>query len=423
MAEIRPFPALRYAPDVALDSVTCPPYDVLSPQERALLFLRSPYATAHLILPEGEGDGRYARAASLLKDLRTQGILRLDPEPALYVTRTAFVEPGTGDRKQRFGLVCLLRLHEYADRVVLPHERTLTGPKEDRLKLIRATEGNLESIMLVAEDEDRTLQSALTGATRTEAIASFDSDDNQHHTLYRISDPAVVAAVTENLADKEVFIADGHHRYETSLAVAKERGVLGTDAPEAFLLVTISSLADPGLVVLPTHRLVRFAAPEQRERLRQTLERYFTVTPVGEEALQEPLRTTADARGEFSLLMVLPDGLYRLRTEGAALQAGLPDGTPPSVGRLDVTRLLHLILKPAFGIGPDDVATTDRLAYTRGAEEAVAKVRGGEFDAAFLLSRPTVEGMLDVSRADEVMPQKSTFFYPKLLSGLVMRVF
>lgn len=423
MAEIRPFPALRYAPDVALDSVTCPPYDVLSVEQRNLLFARSPYATAHLILPEGEGDAKYASAAALLKEMREERILRLDPGPALYVTRTQFTEPGTGVRKERLGLVCLLRLHEYADRVVLPHERTLTGPKEDRLKLIRATGGNLESIMLVVDDPDTSLQRALTEATHRDPVASFEGDDDQRHTLYRVDRDEAIRQVQANLAGKEVFIADGHHRYETSLAIAKERGALGTEAPEAFLLVTITSLADPGLVVLPTHRLVRGTPPESRDRLLETLAERFTVTKVGDEAIGEPLTATADAPGTFTFLLALPDGLYRLTVEGGALAQSLPSDLPPSLAQLDVTRLLHLVLDPVFGIGPDAVATTDRLSYTRSAEEAVARVRSGEYDAACLLSRPTVEGMLDVSRADEVMPQKSTFFYPKLLSGLVMRVF
>lgn len=425
MAEIRPFAALRYADGIDLAAVTCPPYDVLSPAERQALQDRSPYAAARVILPNGEGDSRYSNAAALLEDWEQTGKLKQDETPALYVTRTTFIEPGSAGgapKHNRLGLVCLMRLYPYADRVVLPHERTLSKPKEDRLKLLRATRGNVESIMTLVDDEQSEIYALLEKAASGTPLAQFDGDDDQTHTLYRIDD-ATAAELMEKIGDACIYIADGHHRYETSVAYAEETGTLGTDAPEAFLLTTLSSMADPGLCVLPTHRLVKDTPKDLLNTLFSKLEPIFDVRDTTREDLESRLRLTVANQPVFGL--ALPSGHFYQLTLRSDVNPDevLPADIDPSLRSLEVVLLQYLVLEKALGIPAADVATTDRLAYTRSFDEAVQKVHDSEFDIALLLGRPAVTGVRDVSLANEVMPQKSTFFYPKLVSGLVLRKF
>jgi uncharacterized protein (DUF1015 family) len=435
MAQIRPFAAVRYAPDAAADlsRVTCPPYDVLSPQERQALIARSPYAAARLILPEGEGAARYENARELWRTWLASGVLRHDATPGFYVTRTHFVEPGRssskggegagGERQSRLGLLCLLRLHPYSDRVVLPHEHTLSKPKEDRLNLLRATYANFESIMGLVDDADQSLYQALQATTQSGVapLADFEGDDEQRHTLFKVEDPGTIAALAARVASEPVYIADGHHRYETSVAFAQERGALGTDRPEAFLLTTLLSSADPGLALLPTHRLVRDVPSDRKASIFRHLSEHFDVREISLEELTGRLRYPIVNEPTFGL--VLPSGtVYQVSARDLpSVEAALPPGLSPTLRRLDVTIAQHLILDAVFGLPAAETATTDRLAYTRDADEAVRRVHDGEFDAALLLGHTPVEAVRDVSQAGEVMPQKSTFFYPKLLSGLVLR--
>ena len=423
MAEIRAFHALRYAPPTDLAQVTCPPYDVLSPAARRALLDRSPHATAHLILPEGDGDTRYPHAAALLDTWLREQVLVEDTTPGLYVTRTEFSQPGSDTRSHRLGLMALLRLHEYADRVVLPHEHTLTGPKADRRKLLEATQANIESIMALVDDETGAVYAALSRATTGEPLAHFAGDDGQTHTLYKIDDPAQIAELTALLAPAPVYIADGHHRYETSVAHARDLGALGTDRPEAFLLATVSTFSDPGLVVFPTHRLIRNTPPQLLHSLFVQMAHLWEVHKTDLADLEGRLRVGIGNQPVFGLVLSEKE-VYQITARAPdALQSSLPADLPPCLRELDVVTLQFLVLEQAFGLPADETATTDRLAYTRDADEAYALVQSGAFDAALLLPYPDAACVREVSLAGEVMPQKSTFFYPKLLSGLVMRKF
>ena len=426
MAQIRPFRAVRYADDARLPTATCPPYDVLSPAERRALIERDPHATARLILPDGDGDAKYAHAAHLWQTWRSEGVLRADAEPAFYVTRTEFTLPGTegvsgAARQTRLGLIAALRLHKYEDRVVLPHEHTLSRPKEDRLKLLGATRANFESIMLLADDADKTLYGLLEEATRREPIADFDGDDHQRHTLWAITDPAAQNALADRLRPYPLYIADGHHRYETSVAYADQIGRMGSDAAEAFLLVTILSSTDPGVALLPTHRLVKGVPTDRLTSLFRHLGELFDVHEVEIADLEGRLRHPLPGQPVFGL--ALGSGtIYQIAArDWPTVEAALPDGLAPSLRRLDVTLAQHLILDRMLGLPASETATTDRLAYTRDAREAVKRARDGEFDVAVLLGHTPARAVFDVSDANQVMPQKSTFFYPKLVSGLVLR--
>lgn len=426
MAEIQPFTALRYRADIDLGAATCPPYDVLSPEARRALFDRSPYATVRLILPEGEGDTRYRNAAEAFSAMLQGGVLVEDSSPGLYVIKTDYTEPGTDGShlRTRLGLIGLLRLHEYQDRVVLPHERTLTGPKEDRLKLLEATRANFESIMGLVDDESGALYAGLKAATEAPPLADFTGDDSHHHTLYKLDDPAAITALGAFIGPKQVFIADGHHRYETAVAYARAQGALGTSRPEAFLLATLHSSTDPGLAVLPTHRLIRGTEPDMIHTLFTRLEPLFDIQEVDLPDLEGRLRLNVQNQPVFGLVLGTETVFYQLIVRDASRLAPLlPADVSPALRGLEAVILQHLVMEPALGIAAADVATTDRVAYTRDTHEAVARVRDGEFDMAFLLGRPGVTSVRDVSLEGGVMPQKSTFFYPKLVSGLVMRRF
>lgn len=421
MALLRPFRAVRYADSSVLPAATCPPYDVLSPAERQALIERSPVATARLILPEGEGDARYAHAADLWQTWRSAGVMVNDSAPALYVTRTEFTRPDTGEQQTRLGLVGALRLHRYEDRVVLPHEHTLSKPKADRLSLLRATHANFESIMLLADDTDQSLYHLMDAATGGAPVAAFVGDDDQGHTLWAVTDEAAVGALAARLAPHPVYIADGHHRYETSVAYAEETGALGREQPEAFLLATLLSSADPGVALLPTHRLVKDVPADLLGNVQSNLGELFDVRETSLEEMEARLRTPS-ATNQPVLGLMLRSGLYELTSrDWPTTEAALPAGIAPSLRGLDVTLAQHLILDRALGLPASETATTDRLAYTRDTKEAVARVQAGEFDAAVLLGHTPAKAVFDVSDANEVMPQKSTFFYPKLLSGLVLR--
>lgn len=422
MAEIRPFRAMRYRSDLDPAQVTCPPYDVLSAQERAALAARSPYAAVRVILPEGDSNTRYKNAATLLQEWIASDVLQEEETPGLYVTRTEFTEPGTESlRLARLGLVSLLRLHEYGDKVVLPHERTLTGPKEDRLEMQRATKANVESIFSLVDDPDSALYTLLETAAAADPLIDFTGDDNQRHTLWKIVDPEIIASIVKVVAPQPIFIADGHHRYETAVAYAQETDALGTDRPEAFLLNTLTSLADPGLSVLPTHRLVRGIPVDVQHTIMERLAPCFDLLLSNEDDVESRLRLAVENQPVFGL--VLPSGEINRMTarDASVLAADLPADLPPALRGLEAVLLQYLVLDKALGIPADEVAKTDRIAYTRDANEAIHKVRDGAFDMAFLLGRPSVTAIRDVALAGEVMPQKSTFFYPKLLSGLLMR--
>ncbi len=425
MPEIRPFAALRYDPTHDLSRVTCPPYDVLSADARRALAERSPVAAARLILPDGDGDAKYDNAAALLAEWQANGVLARDTEPGFYVTRTVFDEPGTrAVRKTRLGLVCLLRASEYGDGDVLPHERTLDAPKADRVKLLRATRANVESILCLARDDNGELQRALEGVTKTETpLCEFDGDDHERHTLWRVGDASVSARLAEIVAANPVYIADGHHRYETSVAHARECGAIGTDRPEAFLLATLVSTVDPGLELLPTHRLVKDTPPALLHSLFRHLEPLFDIREVANDDFEGRLRLAVENQPVFGLGLA-SGTVYQMtpRDFGALLDA-LPDTVPPALRGLDVVLLQHLVLDAAFGIAAGETATTNRLAYTRDMAEALKLVHDGAFDAALLMCRTPVAAMLAVSDANQTMPQKSTFFYPKLASGLVFRTF
>ena len=432
MVDILPFRGVRYDAGAAgcdLGALVAPPYDVISPTEQAALYARHPDNVIRLIL--GREDDKYARASETFREWLASGVLKADETPALYVYRQRFADPATGQPcPERIGLVCLLKLEAYETGRVLPHEKTLTAAKADRLELLRATEAQFESIYGLYSDPDMAVQSFLREYDDREAsVGRVEDAIGSSHRIEAVVDSSAHAVLREMLADKQVFIADGHHRYETSLNFRREfraaHPEISEETPVAadYILITLTAFEDEGLLVLPTHRLVRNVSPGRIADLPAALDARFELSDSSAEAVESEIAAHA-AEGRVAFGIVLPPGRVQLAVLDAAEgdDPGLvPGPASTAVERLPVTLLGSLILDQALGIDPAAVAAGTNVTYTRDLAEAVAAVADGKAQAAFLLGRPTVNEIKDVSLAGDVMPQKSTFFYPKLLSGLVLR--
>jgi uncharacterized protein (DUF1015 family) len=435
MAEIAPLTPLRYdlarLPD-GLGAVVAPPYDVISPEERATLAARDAHNVVHLILPEGEGDTKYARASELLGRWRDERVLVRDSQAAFYRYDQTFAPPGghaVGGTLTRRGFLALVRLVPFARRIVLPHERTLSGPKEDRLKLFRATRTNLSPGFMLYRDPRGELGAALD---RADVVAQFSTPDGVDHALAKVSAPEAVRAIIEGVSRSSLLIADGHHRYETALRYSEEvdaaRG--GTVTPgdrgeHHYFMTFLANGDDPNLVVFPTHRHVHSLSSFSFDELVRRARPFFAVEElapgVGADLVLEALRraglagpsvAAADAEGRVALFTLRGDAnLDSHPTLGHKVTA---------LRRTDVAVLHDGILEHVLGITPEAQAAKTNLWYAQEARGALARLRAGHGQALFLMNATPIAQVRDVAEAGEVMPQKSTFFYPKVLTGLAI---
>ncbi len=437
MAEIRPFRGLRYATP-RLDPVLSPPYDVIDEAERDALEARDPHNVVRLELEkERPGDGgaetRYSRSARWLEEWRAQGVLVRDPRPALYALEQRFTVDG--EPHVRRGFFARLRLHPFADGVVLPHERTLSAPKADRLALLEAVRANVSPIFGLFPDDDGAVTDALAGALgRAPDAEGRTANDGVEHRLFRLEGGGATARLEQLLAPKRITIADGHHRYETALAYAERRLAEGAPAEGAhrYVLAFLCATSDPGLRILPTHRLV-FGLPSlDPGRFFTLLDEHFEVREL-EEDVRKPagrawaLRKLAEAGRDRHALLALSRGDRKARLlvlkEGLDLAhvASLPKN--PTLRALDVTLLHGLVLQGVLGLSPESQARKENLAYVKDAGEAIEAVLGeGGYPLGFLLNPTPMWQVRAVAEAGEVMPQKSTFFFPKIPTGLVLNV-
>ena len=447
MAQIAPFAAIHYAPaQVPLDLVIAPPYDVLSPAQQDELYARHPNNIIRLMLnKETSGDtpdnNRYTRANAFLRDALERGVLVRDDAPGLYEYIQRFEHPLDPTQiVERTTLFVALKLEPYANGVVLPHEETHPKAKADRLELMRATQANPEPIYGLYADPGQTVAQKLR-QSRADAPPLLQANlpgktgtDTEQHLIYRHTDPTLLSELEAFFAPQRVWIADGHHRYETALNFQgerkKEKGKSEQDAdlspfsfllsPEDFILIGLSAFEDPGMVVLPTHRLVKNIAPARMEDLPLQLERYFHIHFMSIPDLRMWIKQQVEGEKRFGI--VLPGKAYGLiLRDPAQAEAAMDDSHCAAWKHLDVTILQTLVLDRCLGISWQELAHTPDVAYTRDEEEAVQKVQSGEFQLACLLQNPTVTEVRDVASEGDKMPQKSTFFYPKLYSGLIIR--
>jgi uncharacterized protein (DUF1015 family) len=433
MAEISAFRAIRFDPSrVNLADVIAPPYDVLSADDRAALYARSPHNIVRLILNREEPqDGpldRYQRAAAFLQAELAAGTMTEDDSPALYEYVQTFPHPlDPAQQVSRTALFVALRLQSYADGVVLPHEETHPKAKVDRLNLMRATGANPEPIYGLFEDPDQAVAARLRqdDAAREpilHAAVPF-GPGIEEHTVRRHHGPTLVREIADFFSRRRIWIADGHHRYETALNYRSEMQASAAAEglqPWDYLLIGLSAFEDPGIVVLPTHRLVKGVSDERMEALATQLERSFRLQTLAVDAALDWIRE--EIPGETRLVIVLADRAYALTLrDPAAADAAMGPEHCDAWKRLAVSVLQALVLDRSLGISPAALAHTPDVAYTRDVSEAVERVRSGEFQLSCLLQNPTVEEVRAVAAAGDKMPQKSTYFYPKLWSGLVLR--
>jgi uncharacterized protein (DUF1015 family) len=414
MAEIQPLRALHYDTAVVgpLADVTAPPYDVIDSEQRAALLSRSPHNIVAIDLPAGEPD-RYAAAASLLETWQLQGALLRDSEPAIWAHAQDYTGPD-GRRLTRRGFYCRVRIEEYGRGRVRPHERTHPGPKEDRLALTRATRTNVSPIFSLYSDPTQAAWTALEPATSESPWGEVTDAQGTTHRLWRVSDPRAIVAVQAATRDAELLIADGHHRYETMQAYAQE---VGGEGEHRYILMCLVALEDPGLTVFPTHRLIGGLDEHRRQLLRRALERDFDIVEV-------PVEQIAPSPGEGPLQLGYIDGHHgralRLTLKSQTIaDTALPEPSE-AYRHLDTGVLEALVLKGALGLGDEDISHLRGLFYARSTEEALRLVRAGDYDAAFFMRPTPVAQVRDVAAAAENMPPKSTFFFPKLLTGLLL---
>jgi uncharacterized protein (DUF1015 family) len=412
MAEVFPLQALHYdlAKVGAIADVVAPPYDVIDDAQRAELAARSPYNVVELDLPrDPDGGDPYEHAADLLGQWTEAGALTRDAEPQIWALEQDYTAPD-GSRLTRRGFLGRVRLAPYGEGI-RPHERTQPGPKEDRLRLTRATKHNLSPIFaLHPGDAWQHLEPALDGDPWGEVT---DADGTTHR-VWRVADPAVHEAIATELEPGELLIADGHHRYETSLAYQRE---VGAGGPADYVLMALVSLEDPGLTVFPTHRLISGLADDRgkQDALETGLKEIFDVEEVTTDQLDPG---GSDGIGVFGYVDPQFKACFRLRLrETASLDQALADRSA-AYRTLDAVILEELVLKGILGMSTEDIAAKRGIGYTPNSGEALGKLDTGEYQAAFLLRPTPIEQVRAVAAEGETMPPKSTYFFPKLLTGI-----
>jgi len=422
MADLRPFRGWLYDQSrVDPSKVLAPPYDVLSPSERDELARTDDHNCVHLILPAGDGEAKYAEARRLFQAWQKDGTLRRSERPAVYRYHQVFAHPFDPARTMtRRGFIAAVRLHGFDERIILPHERTLKGPKIDRLKLMDATRAHFSQIFTLYSDpsgqSDQLFERVEVGAP----VVDGTTGDGTRHRLWEVSDRELIGSLKRIVDPLKLYIADGHHRYETMLALRDkledESGrALAPNSSANFGTLFVANMDDPGMVVLPTHRLIHGVADFDAERLLEVAAEHFELTPVGLGAAA--IRDALGKRRRPAFVAVFPKReqamVFELRDRPASLKGVL--------GELDVTVLHELVLEGALGIDKAAQEAKTNIDYIKSDEAALAQVAGGHGQVCFLMRATPVSQVKACSDAGQFMPQKSTFFVPKIASGIVFR--
>ena len=429
MAKILPFSAVRYNPArVHLPDVVTQPYDKITADMQERYYSASSYNLVRIILgkrePGDNGQNVYSRAAAAFSQWREEAIFLRDPEPMLYAYAQEFAVPGSPDKRlERLGFIALGQLEPYDAGVVFRHEQTHSGPKTDRLNLLRATRAHFGQIFMLYNDPAGEIDNALAKVARYPADIEVHDEYNVRHRVWPI--PGLVEFIRRRMENAQLIIADGHHRYETALNYQRERREQDPAAPPAGeatydrVMMTFINMYSEGLVILPTHRVIAGLEGFREEQFLDSVRAFFDVEPVQVSDAAQATATLHSAGGHGTVLLaILQSGGFLLRARPAEVEQTLAQLSAHQRA-LDVVVLHKLGLELALGISEEAIREQRYISYLRDADEAIARVRNGA-NVAFLMNPVRIEQVRDTAFAGEVLPQKSTDFYPKLLSGLTI---
>jgi uncharacterized protein (DUF1015 family) len=421
MPDIEPFRGYRYNPAlVPLPEVIAPPYDVISPHQQALLYDANPHNIVRLIL--GREDDRYSSAARCYEEWKHKRLLLRDEQPAFYLLHQTFADDD-GHQVTRRGFIVRCKLEGFDKQIVLPHEKTLAKPREDRLKLFKATEANFSQVFSLYSDPAMEIDATMKGIDNAEPIIDVEFEEVRNK-LWRVEDGGAIQSIQRFLRRKQVLIADGHHRYETALAFRDFKKSQNSDhtgsEPYNYVMMFLTNIDEKGLVIFPTHRVVHSLLGFNSEAMLKKLERTFIVRKFREfETLSEGLKSSSTM--SFGVVMS-GDPAYSLISlkPSTSLADIIAEPIPPEVKELDVTVLHTLILRDILGISLQDQEQKANLDYVKDVRQALRQVEERDAQLAFFLKPTRIDQVRAVAKAGHTMPQKSTYFYPKLLSGLVI---
>ena len=423
MAVIKPFRGMRFDTDKAgeLKTLCCPPYDIINEKQRREFIAQNEYNVIRLELPK-EGEDVYARAGEILKLWRDNGVLIHEDKPAIYIYEMEF--NAYNKRKSVKGIIARVKVEPFSKGVILPHEFTLSKAKTDRFNLMKATNCNFSQIYALYMDSEHTTLQTIDAQSKGDAAYQFTDDDRITHRIWVVTDKAVIDKLCADFTDRKLYIADGHHRYETAVNYrdyCRENGISKEGDPQDYQMIYLVDMEHPGLVVFPTHRMVRDLKDFDKQAVLAGCEEYFDIERYTSVGNMYSLLTAKYNEGKKAFAFYCGSGEWYLLTlkDIGVMSRVLPDLSPASQ-QLDVSVLHSLILEKTMGIDKENMANQINLTYTKFFEEAIMAVDKGEFQCSFILNPTRVTEIRDVAAAGEKMPQKSTYFYPKMITGMVM---
>lgn len=436
MADIRPFQGIHYNPSLVKDlaRVICPPYDVITPLMQQELYQKSDFNFVRIefgreLPSDKDGDNKYTRAAATLAKWLEQGTLQLDDKPRIYIHDHHFNYRDKGYRRR--SITCLIKLEDWSKMVIRPHEGTLAKPKGDRLSVLWTLRANTSPILALYEDPDREITPLLETACQPAPRLRAEDENGETHYLWSLEDNAAIDNIRRCLSSQPLYIADGHHRYESALAYQRER-CFGAPSepgqePYDYVMMTLVEFSDPGLVILPAHRLVRGISRSVRHGLMAGLETFFTVKQIAPDKASVNQALNLLKTGNEDSIRLLAYGLtedkiilLQLRDD-ATISRMIPGFNSEYYRKLDVSIIDHIILEELMGLTPDTYGP--HLSYTHDAEKAVRQVASQEYQFAFLVKPVRPELIKSIADSGDRMPKKSTYFYPKTPAGLVFYQF
>lgn len=423
MAVIKSFRGMRYDTSKAgeISTLCCPPYDIISDSQRLGYIEKNEFNIIRLELPK-DGENPYETASDILNLWKSQGVLIHEDKPAIYIYEEEFT--ANSERKSIKGIIARVKLEEFSKGIILPHEFTLSKAKEDRFNLMKATNCNFSQIYALYMEEKHLTLKTIDDCSQSAPELEFSDSDGVTHRLWIVTDEEIIGKLVDDFRYRRLYIADGHHRYETALNYrnyCRENGISKEGDPQDYQMIYLVDMEHPGLVVFPTHRLVRDLSDFDKEKVLKACERYFEITAFdsSENMESELAKRYDEGRKAFGFYCGKGEWYLLVLRDINVMSEFLPNLCTASQ-RLDVSVLHTLVLENIFGIDKENMANQVNLTYTKYFDEAVSAVDSGDFQCSFVLNPTRVSEIRDVAAAGEKMPQKSTYFYPKMITGMVM---